>query len=187
MRFTHRLAVVAALVAAPALLHAQVFRGRPNIPPPAPLPDRVATFIDTDNDDRSGPRLGVAYLTSGSVTAEKEGRRLSPMTSLFGWQFERQFPTGMKDAPLPMTELVLLAGGIEQNLFLPSASLVLGLRQPNGWEFGVGPTVTGAGAQLVVAGGITRPLGNLNIPMNLAVAPGRRGASISFTTGFNMK
>src|SRR4051812_42569499 len=31
-------------------------------------------------DDRSGPRLGVAYLAGGSVTAERLGRKFSPFT-----------------------------------------------------------------------------------------------------------
>ena len=44
-----------------------------------------------------------------------------------------------------------------------------------------------AGVQLAFAAGVTQSLGTLNIPFNLAVAPGRRGASISFTTGFNYK
>ena len=58
------------------------------------------------------------------------------------------------------------------------------MRGSNGWEAGVGPTLTGAGAQLAFAVGKTVPLGVLNVPMNLAITPGRRGASISFTTGF---
>jgi hypothetical protein len=84
-----------------------------------------------------------------------------------------------------MTELVLLAGGMEQGVVLPSVSWLLALRKPNGWEAAIGPTVTGAGVQLALAGGVTHTFGKLNIPVNLAVAPGRRGASISITTGFN--
>jgi hypothetical protein len=60
----------------------------------------------------------------------------------------------------------------------------MGLRGSSGWEAGVGPTWTGAGGQLAFAVGKTMPLGILDVPMNLAVAPGRRGASISFTAGF---
>src|SRR3954447_19222223 len=74
------------------------------------------------NDDRSGPRLGVAYIVGGSVTAEKEGKTFSPLTSLFGWQIEHQFSTGRRDLPVPLTELIMLAGGMEQGRFLPSMS-----------------------------------------------------------------
>lgn len=151
---------------------------------PPPLPSRANFF---DEDDRSGPRLGVAYLVGGSVTAERAGKHVAPLITLFGWQLEHQFQPDKKDVPVPMTELVLLAGGMEQGIILPSASLLLGMRQRNGWEGAIGPTVTGAGIQLAFAAGVTQSVGRLNIPVNFAVAPGRRGASISVTTGFNMK
>ena len=152
-----------------------------------PTPPPVSTPRILDDDDRSGFRLGAAYLIGGSVTAERDGKHVAPLMTLFGWQLEHQFPTGKKDLPVPMTEFILLVGGIEQGIALPSASLLLGLRQPNGWEAGLGPTLTGAGIQLALGAGVTRSAGALNIPFNLAVAPGRRGASISFTTGFNYK
>jgi len=86
-----------------------------------------------------------------------------------------------------MTEFVVLVGGMEQGLFLPSASWLLGVRKPDGWEAGIGPTITGAGVQLAMAAGITRSLGYLNVPFNVALAPGRRGAALSITTGFTMR
>lgn len=143
-----------------------------------------AQIFQLSERDRSGPRLGVAYIAGGSVTAEQLGESLSPVVSLFGWQIEHQFPTGDKNLPMPIIEVVGLIGGLEQGRSLPSLSAIIGLRGASGWEVGVGPTVTGAGAQLAFAVGKTVPLGMLNVPMNLAVAPGRRGASISFTTGF---
>ena len=166
-------------------LGAQIILPYPPRRYPAPPPVSAPHILD--DDDRSGFRLGAAYLIGGSVTAERAGRRVGPLMTLFGWQLEHQFPTGKKDLPVPMTEFIVLVGGLEQGIALPSASLLLGLRQPNGWEAGVGPTVTGAGVQLVLGAGVTQSLGALNIPFNLAVAPGRRGASISFTTGFNYK
>ena len=139
-----------------------------------------------EQDDRSGPRFGIAYLVGGSVTLEKAGKTFSPLTSLFGWQFEHPFEAGF-DLATPITEVVILVGGMEQGRMLPSLSWLLGLRQRNGVEFGVGPTITGAGLQLAFAGGVTRSYGRLNVPVNLAVAPGRRGASMSVTAGFNYK
>lgn len=150
----------------------------------SPVGDKA--FIIREPDDRSGPRAGVAYLIGGSVTAEKSGKSISPMVSLFGWQMEHVFYAG-DNLPTPMTELVLLVGGLEQNRPLPSASWLIGLRQLNGLEFGVGPTVTGAGAELAFAGGVTHRFGDLNVPVNFAVAPGRRGASLSLTVGFNWR
>ncbi|MDB4873938.1 MAG: hypothetical protein JWM41_384 [Gemmatimonadetes bacterium] len=139
-----------------------------------------------DDDHRSGPRFGVAAIIGGSVTAENAGRPITPITTLFGWQSEHQFQPA-PGMPIPVTELIGLVGGVEQGVFLPSVSWLIGLRQPNGWEAAVGPTLTGAGLQLAFAAGMTRKFGTLNVPVNLAVAPGRRGAAISLTTGFNVR
>ena len=179
----------ALIVASPAVARAQYPpRPLPPVTAPAPLPRRLpANAVFIDDDDRSGPRIGASYLVGGSVTAERAGRTVSPVISLFGWQFEHPFQTGLHHKTIPVTELVLLAGGMEQGVVLPSASWMIGVRQPNGWEGAVGPTLTGAGVQLALAGGVTHAFGSLNVPVNLAVAPGRRGASISLTTGFNMK
>ena len=168
---------VVAVAAAVASLH------RPLLAQEAPMPPAQQVVI-IENDSRSGPRFGMAYIFGGSVTAERQGKTFSPLTSLFGWQFEHLFDAG-PGLPTPVMEFVVLVGGIEQNRALPSSSFLIGLRQLNGVELGVGPTFTGAGAQLVFAGGITNRLGRLNVPVNLAVAPGRRGASVSLTTGFN--
>ena len=151
---------------------------------PTMPPAQRVTFIE--QDDRSGPRFGIAYLVGGSVTLEKAGKTFSPLTSLFGWQFEHPFEAEF-DLATPVAEVVLLVGGMEQGRVLPSMSWLLGLRQLNGLEFAAGPTVTGAGLQLAFAGGVTRSYGRLNVPVNLAVAPGRRGAAVSLTAGFNYK
>jgi hypothetical protein len=182
MRQIHTIALVFTASVAPIVSASTQLAPRPTLPP-----IRAVSIASIDDDDRSGPRFGAAYLIGGSVTAERAGRHIAPVTTLFGWQFERQFPTGEPSLPVPMTEFVALAGGMEQGVLLPSASWLLGLRKPNGWEAGVGPTVTGAGLQLAIAGGITRSLGSINVPINVAVAPGRRGAAISITSGFNMK
>jgi len=107
-------------------------------------------------DDRSGPRFGVAWLTNGSVTAERLNRKVAPVMTLLGWQFEHQFDQSRPDLPLPVIETVLLLGGLEQNITLPSASFILGLRRPNGLEAGLGPLFTPAGSSLIVAAGVTQ-------------------------------
>jgi hypothetical protein len=189
MRSTH-LAIFSFLcvATAPTTLTAQLPVPRPRPPISAPLPRAAPNPPNLlDDDDRAGPRLGVAYLIGGSVTAERERRTLSPLISLFGWQLEHQFETGPRKTTVPVMEFIGLVGGMEQGAFLPSGSWLIGIRQPNGWEAALGPTVTGAGVQLAFAAGITHAIGKLNVPVNLAVAPGRRGASVSITTGFNTK
>ena len=168
----------ALLVAIPAMVIGRPLRCQ------APTVGRA--IVITPPDDRAGPRFGVAYLTRGSETARKQGKPFSPLTSLFGWQFEHPFDLG-PEAPTLVTELVLLAGGLEQNLFLPSATWILGIRQTNGFEFGAGPTLTASGSQIAFAAGITEKLGSVNVPVNVAVAPARVGVAVSLTAGFNMR
>ena len=136
-------------------------------------------------DDRSGPRFGVVWLTAGSATADSMNRRVAPIMTLLGWQFEHQFDQPEPEKPVPVIETILLLGGLEQNVALPSMTTILGLRQPNGWEGGFGALLTPAGPSLIVAAGVTQVVGNFNVPLNLAIAPGRRGLSISFTSGIN--
>ena len=144
-----------------------------------------AIIIDSP-DDRSGPRLGVAYLTRGSETARNLGKSFSNPTSLFGWQIEHPFQLG-PSMPTVVTELVVLVGGLEQNLVLPTATWLIGMRQRNGVEFGLGPTVTGSGTQLAFAAGITHRFGEVNVPVNVAIAPARVGMALSVTAGFNTR
>ena len=144
-----------------------------------------AVIIDVP-DDRSGPRFGIAYLTRGSETARNAGKTYSNPTSLFGWQLERPFQLDPA-FPTVMTELVVLVGGLEQNLVLPSATWLIGVRRRDGFELGVGPTVTGSGTQLVFAAGVTRRFGSVNVPLNVAVAPARVGMTLSVTAGFNSR
>jgi hypothetical protein len=184
MQTIRHVTLIAALSIAPIFeIEAQVAAPRQPFAPALPRTRSGSPF--EQRDDRSGPRFGVAYLTNGSVTAELAGRKVAPVMSLFGWQLEHQFDTGNSAMPMPMTELVVLVGAMEQGAFLPSASWLVGMRKPSGWEAGIGPTVTGAGVQLVAAAGITHAVGNVNVPINVAVGPGRRGASLSITTGFN--
>lgn len=177
---------VAGLLLVSATLRAQIIHPRP-YPYPAPPPPYPRGGSLLSDDDRSGFRVGLAYLIGGSVTAEHQGKKVAPLMSLFGFQVEHRFDPGKKDVPVPMTELIGLAGAMEQGRFLPSLSWLVGLRQTNGWEAAIGPTLTGAGLQLAMGAGITHSYGELNVPLNLAVAPGRRGASISFTSGFNYR
>ncbi|HKW46191.1 MAG TPA: hypothetical protein VJN70_02045 [Gemmatimonadaceae bacterium] len=151
----------------------------------API-DGTRAEIITAPDDRSGPRFGVAYLTRGSETAKQLNKPFYPVTTLFGWQFEHPFDVG-PEFPTVISELVLLVGGLEQNVVLPSATWLIGVRQSNGFEFGVGPTITGAGTQVAVAAGVTHRFSSVNVPINVGVAPARKGVSLSLTAGFNLR
>jgi hypothetical protein len=135
----------------------------------------------------SGPRFGFTALSDG-VVDELHQRQIDvrPAITQFGWQFENQFYS--KDSGIAVVnEWVVLLGGLDQGVALPSISWLVGLRTREGAEFGVGPNVTPAGVALAFAAGVTIRSGFINVPMNVAVVPSKAGTRVSFLTGFNMR
>lgn len=117
---------------------------------------------------------------------DQRGIDIGPMISQFGWQKERRFlssPSGFTG----VTEFVLLVGGMDQGVLLPSVNWLVGARTAEGVEFAAGPNLTSAGVALAVATGVTFRTGNLNIPVNLAAVPSRNGLRLSFLVGFNSR
>jgi len=137
--------------------------------------------------DLSGPRFGLTLLSDGVIEElAKRDIDVGPHISQFGWQFERQFFS--KGGPVTMvTEWVALVGGLEQGVALPSLSWMVGVRTRDGAEFGIGPNITPAGTALVFATGMTFRAGALNIPLNVAVVPGKVGTRVSLLTGFSLR
>ncbi len=135
----------------------------------------------------SGPRFGMTSLSEGVIdTLLERGIDAPPMISQFGWQFERAFYTA-DSGVAAVSEWVVLLGGLERDLKLPSLTWILGMRTANGAEFGVGPNITPAGTALAIAAGVTFRHGFVNIPMNVAIVPSKAGTRVSFLTGFNMR
>jgi len=137
--------------------------------------------------DLSGPRFGLTLLSQGVVDALKEREiAVGPYISQFGWQLEKQFFT--RDSGVTMvTEWVGLAGGLEQGVVLPSLSWMVGVRTHDGAEFGIGPNVTPAGTAIVFATGMTFRTDAMNIPLNVAVVPSKRGTRVTLLTGFSLR
>jgi hypothetical protein len=136
----------------------------------------------------SGPRFGATFLSPGLVARLDDDYdiRAGSVVSQFGWQFEKRLYSG--DSRLTaVTEWVVLVGGVEQGLFLPSVSWLVGLRTRSGAEFGFGPNFTAAGTGLVLAAGRTFRAGALNLPVNLAVVPSKSGVRVSLLLGFNTR
>jgi hypothetical protein len=136
----------------------------------------------------SGPRFGVTSLSEGVIEKLKTEHSLEvqPLISQFGWQFEKQFYS--KSGGLTaVNEWIVLVGGLEQDVVLPSLSWIVGLRTPEGLEFGLGPNVTPAGTALVLAAGVTFRSGVLNVPVNFAVVPSSAGTRVSMLAGFNFR
>ena len=64
-----------------------------------------------------------------------------------------------------------MIGGLEQGLFLPSASGILGFRTRSGVELGVGPNLSLSGVGLVMAVGASFKIGKVTFPMNVVFSP----------------
>jgi hypothetical protein len=135
----------------------------------------------------AGPRIGFTSLSEGVVDKLREEQiDIRPVITQFGWQFEKQFYS--KDSGLSaVNEWIVLLGGLEQGVALPSLSWMVGLRTREGAEFGVGPNLSPAGVALAVAAGMTFRAGALNVPVNFAIVPSKDGARVSMLTGFNFR
>lgn len=135
----------------------------------------------------SGPRFGFTFLSDG--IREKLRKRdidVGSAISQFGWQFERQFYS-KESGPSVLNEWVVLFGGLDQGVAIPSVSWLVGLRTHEGAEFGLGPNLTPGGLALVVSAGVSFRAGVLNIPMNFAVVPSKAGMRVSMLTGFVLR
>ena len=135
----------------------------------------------------AGPRFGFTFLND-SIVAKLKSRDITVKNGIsqFGWQFEKQFYS-KEGGPKVLNEWVVLVGGLDQGVVLPSVNWLVGLRTREGAEFGIGPNVTPAGVALALAAGVTFRAGVLNIPMNFAVVPSKNGLRVSMLTGFTLR
>ena len=169
---------------------------------PVPRPRPAASpFPRTGARRLSGPRVGVTVLNAATVreineafgacdynpqTGECRREELIseslPVVTQFGWQFERQMAQTSSGLAI-ITESVLLVGGLERGLALPSASLIVGVRTATGIEIGVGPNLSATGAAYAVTLGLANPVGEINVPVNIAAVLGRDGPRFSLLVG----
>jgi hypothetical protein len=147
------------------------------IPATNPVPARA---------NLSGPRFGLTMVSGQLVDSLRRRADVGRVFTQFGWQFERQFFTS-DNGPRAVSEVVVLVGALDQGSVIPSASWMVGMRMPGGAEFGVGPNVSPAGTALALAFGATLRYGYLNVPVNVAVVPGKLGLRTSILTGFNSR
>jgi len=141
--------------------------------------------VTTEPMTLSGPRFGITYVTADLARRLDEEFDASPVITQFGWQFETRLfatDTGLSG----LTELVPLIGGLEQGLFLPSLSFLVGLRTASGFEVGLGPNASLGGAAYVLAIGATTRYGDLNFPVNLSTVLSGEGVRLSLLVGFNL-
>ena len=141
----------------------------------------TSDFAKKKRKNFSGPRVGVTYLSEGTTASYLEGRGKSPFITQFGWQFEARLFT-IEDGTAGIVEFIPMIGGVEQAMFLPSASFLLGLRggTDRSWEFAMGPSMgikydhqgnLKSPFGLVIAFGTSFKKGNVWFPVNLAFTP----------------
>jgi hypothetical protein len=70
---------------------------------------------------------------------------------------------------------------MERGKFLPSVSSLVGARLESGLEFAAGPNLSLAGVAMVFGIGYNFKAGDLNLPVNLAIVPGRTQTQDAYT------
>ena len=154
----------------------------PTTPQAAPAVPPLARTISL-----AGPRFGVTMLTEQTIDKLKDRKiDVSPLISQFGWQFEREFYS-KQEGPTVLNEWVVLLGGLDQGVAIPSVNWLVGLRTKEGAEFGIGPNITPGGVALAIAAGVTFRAGVVNVPMNFAIVPSKYGPRVSVLTGFVLR
>jgi TolB-like protein len=104
--------------------------------------------------NNNGPRIGLTAVVGPSAQILTRERAYGgfdyavPLLSAFGYQFEQVFVNSGNFQAL--IEFIPLVAGLEYGRIIPSASVMLGMRNSKtGWEFAIGPnlttTVTGTG------------------------------------------
>ena len=139
-----------------------------------------------------GPRLGITYVPgNGLLKQALHEKNIGAAISQFGWQFEYLVvPQG--GGPSFVVQFVPLVAGVEYGTLIPSASLALGVRMPNGVEFGLGPNLLiggnkGVNTALVAAVGKSFNYGGVSIPLDLVLATSPDGNRISIVFGYAIR
>lgn len=115
-----------------------------------------------------GPRLGLTFVSGSRAEATLRKHGVSQVMTQFGWHVEQQVsPIG--NGPAFVIEEVVLAGGMEQQKFVPSLTVLFGVRTSSGLEFGLGPNLSLVGTALAMAVGKSFTYGEMSFPINLAL------------------
>ncbi|MDH4070096.1 MAG: hypothetical protein OEV30_06700 [Ignavibacteria bacterium] len=145
----------------------------------------------------SGPRLGITYIAGSDesqLIQALKSKGIGRVISQFGWHFEHRL-TPASGGPSFVIEWVPLIAGVEYGKFIPSLTLALGVRLPNGFEFGLGPNVLVTKAitdqapdtfstSLVMAFGKSFDFGGVSIPLNLVYVRSPLGERVGLIFGY---
>ena len=134
----------------------------------------------------SGPRMGVTFVTGARGREVMREHNLSSPMSQFGWHFE-QITRPQGGGPMFVVQEVLMLGAVEQGTVVPAGTLLLGIRFPNGFEFGMGPNATPIGTALAIGAGWRLQYGGGAVPFSVALVTSPGALRISFLTGYALR
>jgi hypothetical protein len=149
--------------------------------------DSIPTFQQRSLD---GPRMGftyMAYIKPGSdADREFTDRGLDHLMSLFGWHVE-QIIRPQQGGPMFVIQEVAMVAGVDQGLFIPSGSVLFGIRFPSGLEFGMGPNMTPLGPAMAVGIGKSLRYGGVSLPFNIAIVRSKDALRTTFAFGYAIR
>ena len=131
----------------------------------------------------TGPQVGLTIVSGELADALQRDFEKGPLLLQFGWQVEGRFPVS-RDGAAGYTQLMPLIGGLDRGKILPSITWLVGVRSAGGSRIGFGPTISLAGSALTLVAGSTRRVGDLRLPIDLAVQFMEKGMTVSFLIGF---
>ncbi|MBA2611348.1 MAG: hypothetical protein H0U95_05200 [Bacteroidetes bacterium] len=150
-----------------------------------PIPNEFETdssdFAKIKRKRFGGPRIGLTYISPGTASDYLSSEGKQPVITQFGWQFEGRLFT-VEGNTQGIIEFIPLIGGVEQGMFIPSASLLIGIRsgEKRMFEFAMGPNFSvtrdykrdiTVQTGVVIAFGTSFKHGNINFPVNIAFVP----------------
>lgn len=138
-----------------------------------------------------GPRLGFTILYNSNTKEygiSKDDslillKDIPAVITQFGYHYDLSLYMSNKINPL--VQFDGLVGGVENGLFLPSLSMVIGYRFYDVFELGLGPNISLSGAGVIAAIGLNAKNENIYFPINLAFVYSEGRYRISLLTGFN--
>jgi hypothetical protein len=141
-----------------------------------------------------GPRVGFTYVFIDVEAYTDEiheipifdGERYVPFMSQFGISCEQRIRLGTTKSHFAFQEVVLI-GGIDQSVAIPTIALLLGYRSEFGLELGLGPKWSLSGFNVVYAAGWTFNYQEVYVPVDIVFVPDIANGhhSVSLYTGFN--
>ena len=180
-------------------------------PPPSAETARPLASAAGERRTNQGFRMGLVCVDgAGDLADWLEDHHKSKGTQFFalGYQFEIQ--RGAEGETNTLVEIIPSIAGMAQSWVIPSVNILVGLRFPNGFEFGAGPHFAARkrhkddledryawdgvhvwGLGLTVGVGVTFEAqaeeGSLRIPIGLSAGIAADGVTYSFTFGFNLR